>query len=131
MGRTPKKTSKENRLRSCKLQVYLTQVERERLTRHMQKSGYRSLSGYARKRLISTRPVPLITPGALNALYQVGSELARSGNNLNQLARYVHQGKKAGWFNPKMLVRYNELMAEHVRLQQQLQDTIQQILKRT
>jgi len=98
---------------------------------HMRRSGHTSLSSYARKRLVSTRPPALITKESIHALNAVGTELARSGNNLNQLTRYVHQGKKAGWFNPKVLAQFNALMLRHTQLQDQLHQVIKQILHRS
>ena len=124
-------SSKEKRRRSFKLQVYLTEIEKERLLLHMRNSGHHSLSSFARKRLVSTRPPALISKESIQALNAVGTELARSGNNLNQLTRYVHQGKKAGWFNPKVLAQFNALMLRHTQLQDQLHQVIKQILHRS
>ncbi len=122
---------KEIQRRGKRIQIYLTTQDYAALLYHFKRSGQRSLSGYLRLRLKKSMSRQFMaTPEFITSITQVGREMNRIGNNLNQLARYVHTGRKAGVFNPRMIEQYNLLQQEYNHLQQQLRSELATLLSR-
>ena len=62
-------------------------------------------------------------------LDSIGSELGRSGNNINQLARYANILKKQGVLSPVITDRFNFLMATYLDQQKALEVALRKIIR--
>jgi hypothetical protein len=76
--------------RTAAIKVQLTPTERMELDLRAALSG-RSLSDYSRAVLLSEAARPIITARDPVAVRALAVELARIGNNLNQLTHYAHE----------------------------------------
>jgi hypothetical protein len=65
----------------------------------------------------------------LRSLDSIGLELARSGNNLNQLARYANTLTKRNILSPPVVERFNYLFQTYLSQQKELHIAIRKILK--
>jgi hypothetical protein len=62
-------------------------------------------------------------------LDSIGTELGRSGNNINQLARYANILKKQGVLSPVITDRFNFLMATYLDQQKALEVALRKIIR--
>ncbi len=58
-----------------------------------------------------------------------GTELARIGNNINQLARYANILHKKGLLSPQVIERYNQLLANYTGMQELLAKEIRRVIR--
>lgn len=65
----------------------------------------------------------------IGQLDRVGTELGRTGNNINQLARYAHTLRLKGALSPAVVSHFNDLLASHNRNQQELEVTMRRIIR--
>lgn len=65
----------------------------------------------------------------LRHLDEVGAEMARTGNNINQLARHANILKLQGSLNPSVAARFNELLEAWIQIQQALEIALRRIIK--
>ena len=76
-----------NRKRSIRMRFYVTPEERTLIEEKMAELGTTNLSAYLRKMALDGYVINLDLP----ELQELVSLLRRSGNNLNQLTRRVHE----------------------------------------
>lgn len=91
------------------LGISRTELVRERL---LQDAGFRVIN--ARELIV-----------ALNA---IGTELGRSGNNINQVARYANVLHKQGVLSPQIADQFNALFAAHLEIRRQLETALRKII---
>lgn len=60
----------------------------------------------------------------------IGAELGRTGNNINQLAKYANTLKKQGLLSPEIADRYLTLLERYNETQQSLQISIRKIIRK-
>lgn len=65
----------------------------------------------------------------LKLLDSIGTELGRSGNNINQLARHANVLNKQGLLNAEVARKFNELFSLYILIQQELEKAIRQIIR--
>lgn len=65
----------------------------------------------------------------LKLLDQVGAEMGRSGNNINQLARHANTLKLQGSLPPSVASKFNELLETHIRIYQELEVSLRKIIR--
>ena len=65
----------------------------------------------------------------MSVLDKTGLELARCGNNINQLARYANRLQKHGVLSPGVAHDYRALLEVHNRQQQELQKLFRKLLR--
>jgi len=65
----------------------------------------------------------------LSSIDQIGLELSRSGNNINQLAKYANIMIKQGVLSPVLISRYLKEHQKHNELMQSLAIDIRKILR--
>ncbi|SEO09836.1 mobilisation protein (MobC) [Mucilaginibacter gossypiicola] len=59
----------------------------------------------------------------------IGAELARAGNNINQLARYGNVMQLKEVLEPQVIIRFNELLDQYIGTQQALEIAIRKIIR--
>jgi len=65
----------------------------------------------------------------ISLLDSIGAELGRSGNNINQLARYANTLKKQGTLSPVVAERFNFLFATYLDQQKTLEVGLRKIIR--
>jgi hypothetical protein len=62
-------------------------------------------------------------------LDNIGAELGRVGNNINQLARHANVLKLQGSLNPMVVEKFNRLFEDYLQIQQGLEAALRKILR--
>jgi hypothetical protein len=87
-------------------------------------------SDLIRRALLSNAPKVLVNAKEmLRLLDAIGLELARSGNNLNQLARYANILNKRSMLSPVVVERFNYLFETYLSQQKDLDSSLRKVLR--
>lgn len=62
-------------------------------------------------------------------LDSIGTEMARCGNNINQLAKYANILKKRGVLSPLVSERFNILFEQYINNQKQLEISLRRVIR--
>lgn len=65
----------------------------------------------------------------IRQLNQIGTELGRSGNNLNQLAHYANVLYRKNILSPVVVERFNLLMEDHLKSRAELNTSLRKIIR--
>lgn len=65
----------------------------------------------------------------ISVLDRVGGEMGRSGNNINQLAKYANTLHKKGVLSPVVSERFNILFQTYLQQQKELENALRKILR--
>lgn len=85
-----------------------------------------------RQRLLSNAGLLVLNAKELIALLdQVGAEMGRCGNNINQLAKYANILKKRGMLSPVVVERFNVLFEQYLKNQQVLEASLRKVFRMT
>lgn len=77
---------------------------------------------YSKKMLVNTTKMMELLDG-------IGTELGRSGNNINQLARHANTLQKQGMLNPDPLNELTPLLSEYIRVQRELEKSFRKLIR--
>jgi len=84
-----------------------------------------------RKRVLFEAELIVINSKSLiRELDNVGAELGRAGNNINQLARHANVLNAAGKLTPEFTAKFNTLLEEYIGIQHELQSSLRQIIRK-
>ena len=85
-------------------------------------SGRRFLSDFLRALILDDKQRQRFTDQVelIKKLDTLGASLGKIGNNINQLAKYANIQLKTGKMDPRTLDRYNLLMEQFLKEQQEL-----------
>lgn len=108
-GRPPKAAAEK---RSAEVKFHVTPEVKERLQNEAKIAGT-DLATYCRKKVLTGQPPRCIPPAILVAV----AELARQGNNLNQLARIANAQKGMDRIAVRLitLIEFYERLAAEIR----------------
>ena len=108
-GRPPKAIAEK---RSAEVKFHVTPEVKERLQNEAKAAGF-DLATYCREKVLTGKPPRRVPPELLAAI----AELARQGNNLNQLARIANAQKGMDGIAVRlvMLVGFYERLAKEIR----------------
>lgn len=124
-GRPPQETDR----RSFKIDVRFTEAE-YRQVEALEKALGLKKAELVRRRVLQDSQGLLINTGALmQGLDAISLELARSGNNINQLARHANRLQRHGVLSPKVVLELLDALAVHQRLQGELQVLFRKLLR--
>jgi hypothetical protein len=85
-----------------------------------------------RQRLLSNAGLLVVNAKELIVLLdQLGAELGRCGNNINQLAKYANILKKRGLLSPVVIERFNNLFQQYLKNQQALDASLRKVFRMT
>lgn len=85
-----------------------------------------------RQRLLSNAGLLVVNAKELIVLLdQVGAEMGRCGNNINQLAKYANILKKRGMLSPVVIERFNVLFEQYLKNQQALDASLRKVFRMT
>lgn len=65
----------------------------------------------------------------IGQLEKAGAEIGRSGNNINQLARYANMLNKKDILSPVVTERFNILLARYLENQKDLETALRKIIR--
>lgn len=65
----------------------------------------------------------------LTALDAIGTELGRSGNNINQLARHANMLNHHGLLTESVVMEFNRLFRDYIRIRGDTEKTLRQIIR--
>lgn len=100
------------------------------LVLEMEKTLGVSKTDLVRLRVLNQSQTVLINAKEMIALLdRIGTELGRSGNNINQLARYANILKKQGILSPVVTERFLVLFGDYVRQQHALETALRKIIR--
>lgn len=106
--------------RSFKIDVRFTEAEYRQVEQLEKLVGLKKTDLVRRKLLDDGLNVAVNAGKLLNKLDAVSLELSRSGNNINQLARYANRLQKRGILAPGVVRDYLELLRQHEKEQLEL-----------
>jgi hypothetical protein len=115
--------------RSKKIDARFTEDEYKVVLALEQELGIKK-SDLIRRALLSNAPKVLVNAKEmLRLLDTIGLELARSGNNLNQLARYANILNKRSMLSPVVVERFNYLFETYLTQQKDLDSALRKVLR--
>ena len=83
-----------------------------------------------RMRLLNRSSAMVINAKAMfDQLDLVGAELGRTGNNINQLARYANTLHKRGMLSVQIMDRFEILFHKHIEIQNLLEISLRKIIR--
>jgi hypothetical protein len=127
--RKPNKISKggrrqlhQDQKRRIKLQMHVTKMEYEKLKDQFRSTGIRYLSDYLRLLILDKRRAGQITnkKELIRQLDGLGTQISKTGNNINQIAKYANIQVKSDKVDRNTLINFNQEMAQYLTLQQEL-----------
>ena len=83
-----------------------------------------------RMRLLENAPAVILNAKELiTAIDEIGTELGRCGNNINQLAKYANILQKQRKANPQVIGQFNELLFGYLENQEQLEISLRHVIR--
>jgi hypothetical protein len=83
-----------------------------------------------RTRVLQNAPGILVNAKeVIELLNTIGTELGRSGNNINQLARYANTLRKRNILSPVVIERFNFLFESYISNQKELETVLRKIIR--
>jgi len=83
-----------------------------------------------RMRLLENAPAVIMNAKELiTAIDEIGAELGRCGNNINQLAKYANILQKQRKANPQVIGQFNELLCGYLEKQEQLEISLRHVIR--
>ncbi|WP_185212279.1 plasmid mobilization relaxosome protein MobC [Sphingobacterium mizutaii] len=122
-----KPTTHEQRTRRFELR--LSEVERAQFL-ELEKALGLSRADIVRIRVLQHSKKMLVnTTEIMKLLDSIGTEIGRSGNNINQLAKHANTLQQQGMLHDVLIRDLIPLLTEYVRLQRELEQSIRQLIR--
>ena len=106
--------------RSFKIDVRFTEAEYRQVEQLEKQLGLKKTEMVRRKLLHDSKGLAVNAGELMNRLDAMSLELSRSGNNINQLARYANRLQKRGLLSPSVIDEYIRLLRRHESDQMEL-----------
>ncbi|QEM07841.1 MobC family plasmid mobilization relaxosome protein [Mucilaginibacter rubeus] len=106
--------------RSFKIDVRFTEAEYRQVERLEKELGLKKTELVRRKLLSEGKGLAVNAAELMKRLDAVSLELSRSGNNINQLARYANRLQKRGLLSVAIIDEYLHLLRRHQNEQNEL-----------
>lgn len=120
---------KEQGKRIKKIDARFTQDEYDTILELEKTLGVRK-TDLVRTRLLQDARLTIINAKELiGFLDNIGAEMGRCGNNINQLAKYGNVLKKKGLLSPIVAERFNILFEQYIENQKQLEISLRKIIR--
>jgi len=118
---------KENRTK--KIDARFTETEYTIILALEKELGVRK-TDLVRSRLLANAPAVVINAKELiQSLDSIGAELGRSGNNINQLARYANILNNKKVLSPVVMERFNTLFEQYIANQKILETALRKVIR--
>lgn len=128
-SRTGKRKPLSNDQRTRRFELRLSEAERGQFL-ELEKSLGVSRADIVRIRVLQYSKRMLVnTTEMMKLLDSIGTELGRSGNNINQLARHANTLQRQGILHPALVHDLTPLLSEYIRVQRELEKSLRQLLR--
>ncbi len=115
--------------RTKKIDARFTEEE-YKLVQEMEKTlGVRKTDLVRNGLLKNSRSVIINAKELIGQLEKAGAEIGRSGNNINQLARYANMLNKKDILSPVVAERFNILLGQYLDNQKGLETVLRKIIR--
>ena len=129
MGRLKGRPSMKSGKRTKKIDARFTEEEFAVIIALESSLGI-SKTEIVRRRVLNRSAQLVVNAQAMvSELDGIGAELGRSGNNINQLARYANTLNKRGLLSAQIIERFDVLLEKHNEIQVKLEVTLRKILR--
>lgn len=115
-------------VRSVRVSFRVTENEHKELRQIVNTLGL-NVGDFIRSKISGTKNVVINGVSLIASLDKIGTELGRSGNNINQLAKQANAINKAGKVDESIMSRFNMLFSDHIKAQQEVQTAIRAIIR--
>ncbi|RYX87499.1 plasmid mobilization relaxosome protein MobC [bacterium] len=123
-GRPEKETEKRDQT----IRVRVTKSEKLSLTEKADGLGI-LMSDLVRSTIFNGKKHFVNGVALIASLDTLGSELGRSGNNINQLAKHANILNKTSKLDESVITRFNVLFAEYIKAQESIEVVIRKIIR--
>jgi hypothetical protein len=124
-GRPPLESGKRDK----RIDTRFTQAEMEQIE-SLEKTLGICRTDLIRQRLLGNAKTQVVNASELLLeLDKIGAELARAGNNINQLARHANTIKLRGDLPASLVTAFNGLLTDYVRKQAALEVSLRKIIR--
>lgn len=128
-SRTGKRKTLSGEQRTRRFELRLSEAERAQFL-ELEKSLGISRADIVRIRVLQYSKKMLVnTAEMMKLLDSIGTELGRSGNNINQLARHANTLQRQGILHPALVHDLTPLLSEYIRVQRELEKSLRQLLR--
>lgn len=125
----PKKIPDTGELRTKRFELRLSEAERSAFL-ELEKSLGISRADIVRIRVLREGKKMLVnTTQIMKQLDNIGTELGRSGNNINQLSRHANSLQQQGLLRAGLLNELSPLLSEYTRMQRSLERSLRQLIR--
>lgn len=129
MGNNIQPSDKGSVLKIRRFELRLSEQELKQLM-ELEKSLGISRADIVRIRVLKNATKMLVNAKDLmKQLDDIGAELGRSGNNINQLARHANILHKQGMLSQSVSAEFNSLLGKYIGVQQELEKCIRQVIR--
>ncbi|MDZ7605132.1 MAG: plasmid mobilization relaxosome protein MobC [Cyclobacteriaceae bacterium] len=111
-----------------RIQVYVRANDYLILESEAMEAGYKSLSGFLRRRIMGKGTIIQRPKEVLEALDRVGAEIGRIGNNINQMTKLAHMMEKEGNLREPTINRFAEELVNYHHALKELSRTYNTLL---
>ena len=115
-------------VRSVRLSVRVTENEHQELQQIAGTLGL-NVGDFVRSKILGTKKVVFNGVNLIASLDKIGTELGRSGNNINQLAKQANSLNKVGKMEESIIDRFNTLFSDHITAQQEVQTAFRALIR--
>jgi hypothetical protein len=112
-----------------KIDARFTEMEYAIVTELEKSLGIRKTDLVRMRVLNQSQNILINAKEMIRLLDGIGAELGRSGNNINQLARYANTLKKQGVLSPVIVERFTILFEKYLTQQQGLEAALRKIIR--
>ncbi|MGY3055531.1 hypothetical protein ACVWYG_003752 [Pedobacter sp. UYEF25] len=124
-GRPLLETGKRNK----KIDVRFNEEEFKVIEKLEKTLGLNKTEIIRRKTLDKHHSIIINAKDAIENLDKIGEELGRSGNNINQLAKYANTLNKRGMQTEVITSRFNVLFEKHISVQIEVEKALRKIIR--
>ncbi|MBB1646406.1 hypothetical protein ACR777_14875 [Sphingobacterium spiritivorum] len=115
--------------RSRRFELRLSEAERTQFL-DLEKALGLSRADIVRIRVLQHSTKMLVnTAEIMKLLDSIGTEIGRSGNNINQLAKHANTLQQQGMLHSALIRDLAPLLTEYIRLQRRLEQSIRQLIR--
>lgn len=128
-NRKANRKSISNEQRTRRFELRLSEAERAQFL-ELEKALGLSRADIVRIRVLQHSKKMLVnTTETMKLLDSIGTEIGRSGNNINQLAKHANTLRQQGMLHAALIRDLAPLLTEYIRLQRRLEQVIRQLIR--
>jgi hypothetical protein len=110
--------------------VRFTEEEDKQLSALEKELGMNRSEIIRKRVLFDAEMIVINSKSLISELDNVGAELGRAGNNINQLAHHANLLNTAGKLTPEITGKFNVLLENYISIQHDLEISLRQIIRR-